>query len=276
MTTTDQVVQEHNVQAGNVRIHYRTAGSGDPLIMLHGTGPGADAWTNFRANVDALSVVRRVLLIDFPRFGGSEMAALPGPRLDVLSGVLRDFMDALSLQRADIVGNSMGGQVALKLAIDSPERVGRLVLVAPAPFSRSTLVPMPTEVVRQIAGYYKDDGPTLAKMRRLMETLVYDATTVSDEAVQERFKASARPEVLAVNQGPHWEHQSLEHEIDRATAKTLIIWGQEDRASPLDHAFTMLRLMPDAELHILPRCGHSAQVERPERFNKLVCDFLES
>lgn len=274
--TTKTTVQENDVQAGKVRIHYREAGAGEPLIMLHGTGPGADAWTNFRANVDALAEVRRVLLVDFPRFGGSEMADLPGPRLDVLSGVLRDFMDALGLERADLVGNSMGGQVALKLAIDSPERVGRLVLVAPAPFSRSTMVPMPTEVVRQIAGYYKGEGPTLPKMRRLMETLVFDSTTVTDEVVQERFEASTRPEVLVVNQGPHWEHQSLEHEIDRAKAKTLIIWGQEDRASPLDHAFTMLRVMPDAELHLIPRCGHSVQIEHPERFNKLALDFLES
>src|SRR5690349_1174201 len=137
-------VAEKDVQAGNVRIHYREAGQGDPLIMLHGTGPGADAWTNFRANVDALSPTRRLLMVDFPRFGGSEMADLPGPRLDVLSGVIRDFMDALGIEKADFVGNSMGGQVALKIAIDTPERAGRLILVAPAPFSRSALTPMPT------------------------------------------------------------------------------------------------------------------------------------
>lgn len=271
MTVT---VEEKDVRAGGIRIHYREAGQGEPLVMLHGTGPGADAWSNFRQNVDALGRRHRLLLVDFPRFGGSEMAVIPGPRLDVLSGVLRDVLDALEIGRTDIAGNSMGAQVALKLTVDSPERVGRLVLVAPAPFPRSTFSPMPTELVRQIAGFYKGDGPTRAKMRRLMETLVFDPNLVTDEAVEERYAAASRPAVVEANRGPHWEHQSLEHELHLVKARTLLVWGQEDRASPIDHAFTMLRLMPDAELHVLPRCGHSAQVECARRFEELTLEFL--
>jgi 4,5:9,10-diseco-3-hydroxy-5,9,17-trioxoandrosta-1(10),2-diene-4-oate hydrolase len=267
-------VEEKDVQAGGVRVHYREAGEGEPLLMLHGTGPGADAWSNFRQNVDALAPHRRLLLIDFPRFGGSEMAALPGPRLDVLSGVLRNVLDALAIERTDIAGNSMGGQVALKLAIDSPERVGRLVLVAPAPFPRSVFSPMPTELIRQIAAFYRGDGPTRDKMRRLMETLVFDPALVTDDAVEERYAAASRPEVIEANRGPHWEHQSLEGELHLVTSPTLLIWGQDDRASPIDHAFTMLRLLEDVELHVLPRCGHSVQLEKARRFEELALEFL--
>jgi 4,5:9,10-diseco-3-hydroxy-5,9,17-trioxoandrosta-1(10),2-diene-4-oate hydrolase len=267
-------VQEKDVSANGIRVHYREAGQGEPLVMLHGTGPGADAWSNFRQNVDVLGEHHRLLLIDFPRFGGSEMAVIPGPRLDVLSGVLRDVLDALGIERTDIAGNSMGGQVALKLAIDSPERVGRLVLVAPAPFPRSVFSPMPTELVRQIAGFYKGDGPTRDKMRRLMETLVFDPALVTDEAVEERYAAASRPEVVEANRGPHWEHQSLEHELHLVQAPTLLVWGQEDRASPIDQAFTMLRLMQHAELHVLPRSGHSVQIENARRFEQLALEFL--
>jgi 4,5:9,10-diseco-3-hydroxy-5,9,17-trioxoandrosta-1(10),2-diene-4-oate hydrolase len=260
--------------AAGVSIHHGDLGDGPPVLMLHGTGPGANAWVNFRHNIGDLAEDFRVIPVDMPRFGRSAKVVLPGPRLDVLSKVVRDLLDALGVERAHVVGNSMGGQVALKLAIDSPERVGRLVLVAPAALSRSTTVPMPTELIRMIAGYYADEGPSFQKMRQLMRTLVFDPSTVTDEAVHERYEASVDPEVLAVNRGPHWAHQSLEHELDRVAAPTLLVWGQDDRASPFDHALVLLRTVRHARLHVLARCGHSAQAEYPDEFNALTRAFL--
>jgi pimeloyl-ACP methyl ester carboxylesterase len=262
------------VQAGAVRIHYGEAGAGPPVICLHGTGPGADAWTNFRLNAGALADHHRTLLVDLPRFGRSEKVVVKGPRLDYLSGAIRAFMDALGLARAHFVGNSMGGQVALKLAIDTPERVGRMVLVAPAPIGHSVFAPMPTETVRMIADYYGGEGPSYEKMRRLMRSLVYDPASLSEEVVRARYQASVDPETIAANKGPHWAHQSLEHELDRARCPVLLVWGQDDRASPLDHALVMLRKMPQARLHVFGRCGHSVQLEHPVEFNRLALDFL--
>ncbi len=256
------------------RIHYGEAGAGPPVICLHGTGPGADAWTNFRLNAGALADHHRTLLVDLPRFGRSEKVVVKGPRLDYLSGAIRAFMDALGLQQAHFVGNSMGGQVALKLAIDTPERVGRMVLVAPAPIGHSVFGPMPTETVRMIADYYAGDGPSQEKMRLLMRSLVYDPASLSEEMVRARYEASIDPETIAANKGPHWAHQSLEHELDRARCPVLLVWGQDDRASPLDHALVMLRRMPQAQLHVFGRCGHSVQLERPAEFNRLALDFL--
>ncbi len=274
MTPSYDEVFGHYAQAGAVRIHHGDIGDGEPLVLLHGTGPGSNAWNNFRLNIGPLAQHFRVLPMDLPRFGRSERVALPGPRLDVLSGVLRDFLDALDVERAHILGNSMGAQVALKLAIDSPQRVGKLALVAPAALATSVFTPMPTEVVRMIAGYYRDEGPTLDKMRQLARALVHDQSVVTDEAIEQRYRESTEPEVVAVNSGPHWAHQSLAHELDRVSARTLLIWGQEDRASPLDHALVLLRAMQDARLVVLPRCGHSAQLERADDVNHLVLDFL--
>jgi pimeloyl-ACP methyl ester carboxylesterase len=262
------------VQAAGVRVHYGEAGQGHPLICLHGTGPGADAWTNFRLNAGALADHYRTLLMDLPRFGRSEKLVVRGPRLDFLSGVVRGFMDALGIERAHFVANSMGGQAAIKLAIDSPERVGRMVLVAPAPIAHSIFTPMPTETVRMIAEYYSGDGPSYAKMRLLMRSLVHDPASVTEAMIRERYEASIDPEVVAVNQGPHWAHQSLEPELDRARCPTLLVWGQDDRASPLDHGLVMLRKMPQARLHVLARCGHSVQLEHPEEFNRIALAFL--
>jgi pimeloyl-ACP methyl ester carboxylesterase len=262
------------VQAAGVRVHYGEAGTGDPVICLHGTGPGANAWANFRPNAGALATRFRTLLVDLPRFGRSEKVVVKAPRLDYLSGVIRGLMDGLGLQRAHFVGNSMGAQVAIKLAIDTPDRVGRMVLVAPAPIAHSVFAPMPTETVRMIADYYGGEGPSLGKMRLLMRSLVYDASKLSEDLIQERYQASIDPEVLAVNKGPHWAHQSLEHELEKARSPILLVWGQDDRASPLDHALVMLRKMPHVRLHVFSRCGHSVQLEYPEEFNRLALDFL--
>ena len=264
----------HFAQAGDVRIHYGDAGEGHPVICLHGTGPGANAWANFRLNAGALADHHRTLLVDLPRFGRSEKVVVRGPRLDYLSGVIRAFMDAMGIARAHFVGNSMGGQAAIKVAIDAPERVGRMVLVAPAPIGHSVFAPMPTETVRMIADYYAGEGPSYEKMRLLMRSLVYDPASLSEAAIRERYEASIAPEVVAANKGPHWAHQSLEHELDRARCPTLLVWGQDDRASPLDHGLVMLRKMPQARLHVFARCGHSVQLEHPEEFNRLTLDFL--
>ena len=264
----------HFVQAAGVRIHYGEAGTGHPVICLHGTGPGANAWANFRPNAGALAERFRTLLVDLPRFGRSEKVVVKAPRLDYLSGVIRGLMDGLGIERAHFVGNSMGAQVAIKLAIDTPDRVGRMVLVAPAPIAHSVFAPMPTETVRMIAEYYGGQGPSPEKMRLLMRSLVYDPASLSDELIRERYEASVDPEVLAVNKAPHWAHQSLEHELDRARGPVLLVWGQDDRASPLDHALVMLRKMPQARLHVFARCGHSVQLEYPKEFNRLALDFL--
>ncbi|MEX2375201.1 MAG: alpha/beta fold hydrolase [Dehalococcoidia bacterium] len=262
------------VQSDGLRIHWGEIGSGPPLICLHGTGPGSDAYGNFRANIVPLADQHRVILIDFPRFGESEKVVVKEPRLDFLSRIVRGVMDAIDVPRAHFLGNSMGGQVAMKLAIDSPERVERLVLMAPAAVGYSVFTPMPTEAVRQIAGYYKGEGPSLEKMRRLLKSLAYDADFVTDEMIEQRYAASIRPEVLEVNQGPHWERQSLDGELEDCAAPTLLVWGQDDRATALDIAHLLLRRLPDARLHVFARCGHWAQAEHADEFNRLALDFL--
>jgi 4,5:9,10-diseco-3-hydroxy-5,9,17-trioxoandrosta-1(10),2-diene-4-oate hydrolase len=261
-------------EVGELRIFYAAAGAGEPVLCLHGTGPGASGLANFAANVGALAEQFRVVVPDLPRFGRSSKVAPAGPRLDYLSGVIRGLMDALGIERAHFVGNSMGGQAALKLAIDTPDRVGRLALVAPAPLSHSVFSPMPAEAVRMIAGYYQGAGPSREKMRQLLTALVYDPAAVTEELLEQRYQASVDPEVVAVNRGPHWAIQSLDRELELVTAPTLLIWGIDDRASPFDQALTMLRRIPYARLHVFSRCGHSVQLEYPEEFNRLVLGFL--
>lgn len=263
------------VQAGNVKIHYHEVGSGPALICLHGAGPGANSWGNFRRNVDAFAAEHRVLLVDLPMFGKSDKIPIDAPKLTNLARIMRDFMEAVGIERADLVGNSYGGQVALKTAIDYPERVGHVVMIGSAPVLHSLFAPMPVEGVKLIGAYYKDGGPSIEKMRKLLTTLVYDASIVTDEVVRERYEASIDPETVKVHSLPAGEKQDLSAEFSRVKAPTLVVWGMDDRAGALDVGLLMTRMIPKAQMHIFGNCGHWAQVEHADEFNELVLSFLK-
>jgi pimeloyl-ACP methyl ester carboxylesterase len=273
-TTTAAPVATADAQVGDLTIHYAETGVGRPLICLHGTGPGASGWASYRGNAPMFATAFRTLVPDLPRFGGSSKVRVTEPRLDFTSRAIRGFMDALGIDKAHIVGNSMGAQTALKLAIDTPERVDKLVLMAPAVAGHSLTSPMPTEAVRLISDYYGGSGPSLEKMRALLSRMVYDQSKLTEEMVLERYQASVDPETIAVNSGGHWARQSLENELDRCVNPTLLVWGHDDRATPLDMALLLMRKLRNARLHVFARCGHWANVECAAEFNLLVMSFL--
>ena len=271
---TNETPESRYAQVGDLSIHYVEIGEGEPLVMLHGTGPGASGWSNFRLNAPGFADRFRVIIPDLPRYGKSTKTPITGPRLTVLSGIIAGFLDAIGVERAHFIGNSMGGQVAMKLAIDHPTRVGKLIVLGSPPLRASSMAPWPAEGIRHIEAYYKGEGPTVAKMRALLQTLVFDHSFVTDEVVQDRFAASTDPETIAANTGPMWEKENLEGQLDRLTAPVLIIWGQDDRAAPLDLAIRLLRELPDARLVVFSRCGHWAQVEHQAEFDAVSRTFL--
>jgi pimeloyl-ACP methyl ester carboxylesterase len=272
--TTDAEPIASIARVGDLEIAYHEVGTGSPLVMLHGTGPGASGWSNFRVTVPAFSDRHRVIVPDLPRYGRSSKVPLTGPRLTVLSGIIARFFEAIGIERADVIGNSMGGQVAMKLAIDRPELVRRLVVIGSPPLGPSAIGPSPAEAIRLIEGYYRGSGPSLEKMRQLLETLVFDRSFVTDAVVRDRYEATIDPATIEANKGPMWEKESLEGQLDRLAAPVLIVWGQDDRAAPLDIALRMIRELPDARLTVFSRCGHWAQVEHAAEFNAIVATFL--
>lgn len=264
------------VEAGGMTIHYHDIGRGDPVVGLHGGGPGASSWSNFRLNIPAMSDHHRLLLVDMPQFGGSSKVPLNGPRLTRSAEVLLAFLDAIDVPSAHFVGNSMGGQVAMRIAIDHPERVRRLVLIGSTPVPFSTHVPQPLEGIKMLRSYYAGEGPSIEKMRRIAEALVSDASLVTDQAVEERFRASMDPELLRLhNGGPMFEQEHLLGVLDRVKAPSLLVWGQDDRFGALDVGLLMLRAFQDARMHIFARTGHWVQVERRAEFDQLVVSFLD-
>ena len=264
------------VQANRMKIHYHEFGAGYPLICLHGAGPGASAWSNFKGSVGELSKHFRALLVDMPQYGKSDKPFIEGGRLAFLAKTLRDFMDALNIKKAHFLGNSMGGQAAMKLAIDYPDRIDRLAVIGSSPIKAGSIFqPMPLEGIRNIRNYYRGEGATPAKMRQLLESLVYNTPIITDELVQERFEASKDPESVALFSKGAPEAEDLYFELVQVKAKTLLLWGQDDRAGALDVALLMLRRLQDARLYVFPRCGHWAQVEHRDEFNRVVLQFFQ-
>src|SRR5918912_2762458 len=261
MQVIDEAATSHTVLAGGIRVHYHDIGSGYPVIMLHGAGPGASSWSNFKRNVGPFSEHYRALLVDMPQYGKSEKPIIEGGRLAYTAGVLNDFMQQLGIDKAHFVGNSMGGQAAIKLAIDHPERVDRLVVIGSTPVSTSLFCPMPLEGIKLIAGYYRDDGPSMPKMRKLLETLVYDPSFLTDETVRERYEASIDPDTVRVMSAPPPQREDLSGELHKVACPTLLVWGLDDRFGALDIGIFMARKFQNARMHLFSKCGHWAQVE---------------
>lgn len=261
------------VQAGDIRMHFNEAGSGDPpLVCIHGGGPGASGWSNFRQNLPALSAERRTLLVDMPQYGKSDPVAVNEPRLAFNARSLKNMLDALGIEKITPIGNSMGGGTSLKFAIDYPERVDKLVLMGAAGTSNSIFTPQPTEGIKLLTGFYRN--PTREAMKNIVDVFVYDSSFMTEELLEQRYQSAMDPAQIEARRNSNSPYEDLSSDMPKIQAKTLIIWGANDRFVPLDAGLVMQRRIPDATLVVLPRCGHWAQYEHAEEFDRLVIDFL--
>lgn len=268
------------VEFDGLRIHYHELGSGPALIFVHGGGPGSSGLSNFSKNMAAFADRYRVIAIDLPGYGQSTKLRISEPLWGYYAKVLAGFIDALKLGKAHLVGNSLGGAASLKTALDFPEKVDRLALMGPGG-GYSLFEKQPSDGIRALVTFYNPPGPSLERMRSFLEYLVYDPSAVSDELLQDRLERALDPdtaEYMPLRIGPNmppitdlWRER-----LDQLPHETLIVWGREDRVNPLDQGLIMMRQIPNARFVIMPKCGHWAQWEKAEEFNKLLGVFLES
>jgi pimeloyl-ACP methyl ester carboxylesterase len=262
-----------DIQAGPYRVHYHEAGQGPAVIMLHGGGPGSSAWSNFSGNIGPFAERHRTLLVDMLGYGGSESVVFDSePATTVRGRALRDLMDVLGIERASFAGNSMGGTVAMAFAVDYPERTERLVLMGAAGMSRTVLFPQPTEGHRRLAEATAD--PNLETMQAVVNAMLFNPGLMPPGALEARVRAAqnrAHRDAAARSTAP-WRDQT--GEFARIRARTLIVWGREDRVNPLEIGLQLLRDIPDSRLHVFRQCGHWAQVEHQDEFNRIALEFL--
>lgn len=273
LTLTEESTSRY-AQAGLYNVHYNDAGEGPAVIMLHGGGPGAGGWSNFNRNIEAFARRHRTLLVDVLTYGKSESVVFADePATTVRVRALRDLMDTLGIERASFVGNSLGGSLAMAFAVDYPERTDKLVLMGAAGLLPTLIAPQPTEGHRRLQEAFTN--PTVETMQALVNAMLYDPSIVSRELLEARVEAARNPahrEATAKSRSAPDRDQS--DEFRRIAARTLIIWGREDRVNPLEIGLRLLRDIPDSRLLVFKNCGHWAQVEHADEFNRVALEFL--
>lgn len=287
MTATEELTFESTSRFvevdvdGPLKLHYHEAGVGNEttVVLLHGGGPGAASWTNFSRNIPVLARRFRVLAVDQPGYGLSDKRAEHGQFNRYAARALKGLFDQLELGRLPLVGNSLGGGTAVRFALDYPDRAGRLVLMGPGGLSINLFAPDPTEGVKRLGKFSVE--PTRENLEAFLRVMVYDQRLITPELIDERFALASTAESLAATRamgmsfaGADFELGMMWREVHRLRQPVLLIWGREDRVNPLDGALVALKTIPRAQLHVFGQCGHWAQVEKFDEFNKLIVDFL--
>ena len=282
---------EQNVNIGHraitvrgCRMHYSEAASDaseGTMILLHGSGPGASGWSNFKANLPVLGSRFRTIAVDMPGWGESDSAGPGG--LDHASSLL-DFMDALGIAQAALVGNSMGAITALIAASEHSDRVSHLVTMGtgsgPGPKLFSAGDGMSEGMKLLVQAY---ETPTPEAMKKLVTVMTYDSDRFgTDELAAERANAAVKNPVHLREYlerlrtgGPIGRWFDLEA-LQSMTVPTLLIHGRDDRVMSYEHSLTLLGYIPDSRLLLINRCGHWAQLEHVEEFNRAVVDFVSN
>ena len=283
MSITPASPTARTVALGNRQIHLHEFGAGPPVLMLHGGGPGASGLSNYARNIDALASRFRVLVPDLPGYGGSSKGVNSEDPFGDLAAAMLALLDALGIDRAHVVGNSLGGACALRMALEQPGCVDRLVLMGPGGIGISQAAP--TEGLKRLLGYYAGEGPTLEKLRTFIcEDLVFDGSRIPEAVLRERFEASIDPEVLA--SPPLRAPKDLEAfrrldflldpRLPALAHRTLVLWGTADRVNPATGAMALQARMPACDAYLFSRTGHWVQCERADEFNAVVTAFLSA
>jgi pimeloyl-ACP methyl ester carboxylesterase len=263
------------VDAGGISTHYHDAGQGDPVVLLHGSGPGVSAWANWQHTIPALAQTNRVLAFDLVGYGATERPESIRYSLRSWTDHVWAFLDALGLDQVSVVGNSLGGRLALQLAEDDSSRLGKMVLMG-SPGVGMTM----TEGLTALRGY----EPSPDNMRALLTGyFAVDKSIITEELVRIRHEASAAPGAheayRAMFFDPRHDGSNLgitPEQVRAVRVPTLLVHGREDKVVPPEVSWAMVNLLPDADLHVFARCGHWTQIERAAEFNALVAGFLNS
>ena len=272
--------QDRYIQVGNVRTRYWASGEGDSTgILLHGLGGYIENWEE---NIAALAQVRRVYALDLPGFGRSDK-----PRVEYtiqyLAEFVKDFMIAQDIDQATLIGESLGGAIALQFVLQYPQLVEKLVLAASGGLGKEVSIYLRIMTLPVLGNVLA--RPSREGSAQLMKEIFYDGNLITDEWVDEDYEMSslpgARRSLLSALRtscnlwGVRSEvYKPVLNRLGEIAVPTLVIWGAQDRILPVAHAHRAVERLPNARLHIFDSCGHLPNIERAGEFNELVAGFL--
>ena len=273
MTTGENPAIGASADANGIKTNYLEAGKGDPVVLIHGSGPGVTSYANWRLVLPALAENFRVLAPDMVGFGFSQRPTNIEYGVQTWADQVVGLMDTLGLPTAHLVGNSFGGAIALRIATQHPDRVGKLVLMG------SMGVPFPiTEGLERVWGYQ----PSFENMRKVLDVFAYSRELVNDELAEVRYRGSIQPgfqeSFAAMFPAPRQRLVEAmctpEDDIRRLPHRTLIVHGREDQVIPVQTSLRLMELIDNADLSVFSHCGHWSMIERTADFNRAVSEFF--
>lgn len=278
MTAVAEDVRYASVRGRQVR--YRERGEGVPVVLLHGIARSLEDWAEQFA---LLPAGHRLLAVDLAGYGESDPLREPYS-LPTLARFVEDFLDEVGVEGpAHVVGNSLGGAIAMQLSVQAPHLVRSLVLVNSAGFGREVTFTLRILAIRPLARLLLR-RPSTAAVRRTERAIFSDPALVTDERVELGLRFAARPHGAAVlletaralgglrGVHPVWRRELME-EVSAQAVPTLLVWGDRDRILPHTHLEAARRHLPHAESHLFTDTGHMPQIERAAAFAGLAADF---
>lgn len=278
---SEQVRRSRWVMAGRIRTHYTEAGTnGPPVVLCHGGGPGSSGEAGFSTVISLLADRFQVYAPDgVGGFGETDPFWPANEGTQSRVDHLEAFMDTLCLDNVCLAGNSQGAWVAARYALEHPDRVSRLLLVASLTIAGAMGLQMPqTEGLKALRAY---DG-TEASMRHVMETLVYDRSVITDELIRIRNQDANRPGApearktfeqgqarLTSDPNLRLKYEML-HTLPRLQIPTIFVWGEQDTFAPASLGRELEKRLPNIPFHFVPRAGHQVQTDQPEELVRLM------
>lgn len=280
--TQTKSLDDRYIKVGFVNTRYWELGNkGTTVILLHSAGASVEYWAY---NIDKLAQYHQVYAVDLVGSGRSDKPPA-SYSLAYQAQFISDFMDALSIKHASLIGSSIGGGIALQFALMFPEKLDKLVLVNSLGlgkhigiFTRLAALPLIDRLSCLIR-------PSRNSVAWVVKSAVYEPSVITNEWLERIYQLAVLPgafdallRLARTNLdlfGVRSEVFSpIVEQLSSITAPTLLIWGQQDEVLPIAHAYVAAKNLPNARLHIFDGCGHFPQIEHPEKFNQLVLESL--
>lgn len=257
-----------------IRMHYHEAGSGDrgTVLFVHGSGPGASGWSNFKGNYPLLAEQGyRTIVPDTMGYGYSSKPERGAFSLDDVAAQYKALLDALGVDRVTVIGNSQGGAIAITMALNYPELVAKLVLMAPGGLeTRETYMEM--EGIKAMIRVLYKEGISKETMRKVFRLQLHDESKITDEVIEERFQVAMtqhKDNIARI----HVANQ--EDRLPEVKCPVLCFWGANDKFCPPSGASKIASRCPNSRTMLISSCGHWVMVEYAKLFNQLTLQFLE-